>query len=80
MMIPFFTNLMGVKIEGWRKVVASCALATIPAPLFGSTLNYFDAHTRERLPTNVIQGLRGFFGAHIYEPVDRPESLHAIWE
>jgi 6-phosphogluconate dehydrogenase len=80
MTISFFLNLMDQKIESWRKVVAACALAAIPAPLFASTLNYFDAYTRERLPANLIQGLRDFFGAHTYERVDRPGSFHTIWE
>jgi 6-phosphogluconate dehydrogenase len=80
MMIPFFTNLMSAKIEGWRKVMASCALAPIPAPLFVSILNYFDAQARKRLPANVIQGLGDFFGAHTSECMDRPGSFHAIWE
>jgi 6-phosphogluconate dehydrogenase len=60
--------------------VASCALAAIPAPLFGSTLNDFDAYARERLPVNVIQGLGDFFGAHTSECMDRSDSFHAIWE
>jgi 6-phosphogluconate dehydrogenase len=80
MAIPFFTNLMNAKIESWTKALASCSLAAIPAPLFGSALNYFDAEARERLAANVIQELRDFFGTHISERVDRPDSLHTIWK
>jgi 6-phosphogluconate dehydrogenase len=78
--IPFFRKQIDGKIESWRKVVASCALGSIPAPLFASTLNYFDGYARERLPANVIQGLRDFFGAHTYERVDKPGTFHTIWE
>jgi 6-phosphogluconate dehydrogenase len=66
MMIPFFT-IRWVKHDGWRKVVASCALVAIPAPLFGSTLNRLDTYTRERLQVNVIQGIDDFFNAYTSE-------------
>jgi 6-phosphogluconate dehydrogenase len=71
---------MSATIESWLKVMASCALAAVPAPLFGSPLNYFDACAREALPTNAIQGLRNFLDVHTYERVERPGSFHAIWE
>jgi 6-phosphogluconate dehydrogenase len=58
--------------------MASCALVAISAPLFESTVNYFDTYARERLPVNVIQGLGEFFNAHICEFMDRSGSFHAI--
>jgi 6-phosphogluconate dehydrogenase len=78
MTIPFFSNLAGAKMEDWRKVVASCAFVAIPEPLFGSTLNDFDACARERLPANAIQGLGDFFGAPASECMGRSGSFHAI--
>ena len=64
---------------GWRRVVSTATAAGIPVPAFGSTLSYFDALRRDRLPAALIQGLRDNFGAHTYGRVDREGSFHTLW-
>jgi 6-phosphogluconate dehydrogenase len=76
--IPLFTTLLGAKIDSWRKVVASCALVTIPVQPFGSTLNYFDAHARVGQPANAIHGFRNFFGAPAFEHADNLDGFYTI--
>ena len=51
----------------------------IPAPAFSSSLAYYDAYRRERLPANLVQGLRDYFGAHTYRRIDRDGSFHTRW-
>ncbi|OHT01932.1 6-phosphogluconate dehydrogenase [Tritrichomonas foetus] len=79
MMIDHFAQALESRLEGWRKVVALTALKGIPAPLFASTLAYFDSYSSEVLPANLLQGLRDYFGAHTYERVDKPGNFHTEW-
>ena len=51
----------------------------IPVPAMSGSLAYFDSYRRERLPANLIQGQRDYFGAHTYERVDKPGSFHTEW-
>jgi 6-phosphogluconate dehydrogenase len=62
-------------------VVAGAANGGIPVPAYSSALSYFDAMRSERLPANLIQAQRDFFGAHTFERVDRPrgEYFHHDW-
>ena len=60
----------------WRRVVADAARAGVPTPAFSSSLAYFDALRRDRLPAALIQGLRDNFGAHTYQRVDREGTFH----
>ena len=80
LMIPFFKNEIESRIASLRKVVASCSLLGYPIPLFSSCLSYFDSYSTERLPANLIQGLRDFFGAHTYERIDKPGNFHTEWQ
>jgi 6-phosphogluconate dehydrogenase len=64
---------------GWRRVVAKAAEAGVPIPTMSASLSYFDSYRRERLPANLVQAQRDFFGAHTYERVDRPGSFHSDW-
>ncbi len=67
-------------IEGnMRKVVAKAALAGIPAAGLMSSLGYFDAYRSERMPTNLIQAQRDYFGAHTYQRTDTPGTFHTEW-
>jgi 6-phosphogluconate dehydrogenase len=67
-------------IEGSaRKVVAGAVLAGIPAAGFMSSLGYFDAYRSERMPTNLIQAQRDYFGAHTYQRTDIPGTFHTEW-
>ena len=79
MLVDHFKNALEDRIESWRKIVAVCAFEAIPAPLYASTLSYFDSYSSEILPANLIQGLRDFFGAHTYERIDKPGHFHTNW-
>ncbi len=65
----------------WRKVVAAAALLGIPVPAFSSALAYYDSYRTARLPANMLQAQRDYFGAHTYERVDKPrgEYFHTNW-
>jgi len=78
----FFADALIGASPFWRTVVASAATAGIPVPAYGSALSYFDSMRSERLPANLIQAQRDYFGAHTFERVDRPrgEFFHHEWE
>ena len=63
-----------------REVVADAALTGIPVPALAASLNYFDAYRRARLPANLIQAQRDYFGAHTYERLDAAGSFHTDWQ
>ena len=65
--------------ESTRRVVAAAAAAKIPVAGIGSALAYFDAYCSERLPTNLIQAQRDYFGAHTYQRIDKPGVFHTEW-
>ncbi|MBP5167063.1 MAG: decarboxylating NADP(+)-dependent phosphogluconate dehydrogenase [Oscillospiraceae bacterium] len=68
-------------IPGWRRTVAMAVSAGIPAPAFSGALSWFDGWRSERLPADLLQAQRDYFGAHGYERVDRPrgELYHTKW-
>lgn len=78
---PYFKNTILNLIPSWRCVVANAALCGIPAPTFSSALSYFDGYTSSRLPANLLQAQRDYFGAHTYERVDqeRGKFFHTNW-
>jgi 6-phosphogluconate dehydrogenase len=78
---PFFRQAVGSRQESWRRVVATAVLSGIPVPCIGAALAYFDGWRSSRLPANLLQAQRDYFGAHTYERVDRPrgESHHTNW-
>jgi 6-phosphogluconate dehydrogenase len=67
--------------KNWRKVIGLAVKHGIPVPTLGSALAYFDSYRTERLPQNLLQGQRDFFGAHTYERTDKPrgEFFHIDW-
>jgi 6-phosphogluconate dehydrogenase len=78
---PFFSSII-IEAEGaLRRVAAAAALNGIPAPALTSALSYFDAYRSARLPANLLQAQRDYFGAHTYERVDkkRGEFFHTNW-
>ncbi len=79
MLDPFFKDILERAQEDWRHVVASAATLGYPIPGFSSALAYFDSYRRERLPANLIQAQRDYFGAHTYERVDKEGSFHTEW-
>ena len=78
---PFFTKVIEDAQSSWRRVVASAVQNGIPTPAFASALAYFDGYRSERLPANLLQAQRDYFGAHTYERLDKPrgEFFHTNW-
>jgi 6-phosphogluconate dehydrogenase len=76
---PYFKEIIDRSQANWRKVVATAAELGIPVPAFSSALAYYDSYRRGRLPANLIQAQRDFFGAHTYERVDKPGVFHTEW-
>ncbi len=76
---PYFADAVGEGLAAWREVVAVAARSGVPAPAFASSLAYFDALRRDRLPAALIQGLRDHFGAHTYRRADREGTFHTLW-
>ena len=77
----FFSDALKTTEAGWRNAVMLAVQNGIPAPAFVSALSYFDGYRSERLPANMLQAQRDYFGAHSYERVDRPrgEFFHTDW-
>ena len=65
----------------WRRVAIAAIQTGVPMPCITSALSYFDGYRSERLPQNLLQAQRDYFGAHTYERVDRPrgEFFHTNW-
>ncbi|HPD17562.1 MAG TPA: NADP-dependent phosphogluconate dehydrogenase [Planctomycetota bacterium] len=76
---PYFKDIVEKAQASWREVIAAASMMGIPVPAFSSALAYFDSYRRSRLPANLIQAQRDYFGAHTYERVDRPGSFHTEW-
>ena len=78
---PYFQKKVEAAQAGWRKVIASAVENGIPVPAFSSALSYFDGYRNGRLPANLLQAQRDYFGAHTYERVDkkRGEYFHTNW-
>lgn len=77
----YFAGKLAEAQEGWRRVLSSAILAGIPMPCSAAALEYYDGYRSERLPANLLQAQRDFFGAHTYERVDAPrgEFFHTNW-
>jgi 6-phosphogluconate dehydrogenase len=71
--------LQGGRGEDRRRVAACARLGGAPTPAFSSSLAYYDGLRRARGPTNLLQGLRDYFGAHTYRRLDREGSFHTRW-
>ncbi|HHV96755.1 MAG TPA: decarboxylating NADP(+)-dependent phosphogluconate dehydrogenase [Clostridiaceae bacterium] len=78
---PFFKEKVEAAQDSWRRVVSTAILNGVPVPAFASALTYYDGYRSERLPANLLQAQRDYFGAHTYERVDRPrgEFYHTNW-
>ncbi len=79
MLDRFFCEALASCEAGWRKAVGLAVAAGIPAPAFAASLAYFDGYRSARLPANLLQAQRDFFGAHTYERVDKPGVFHTEW-
>ncbi len=78
---PYFTAATAQAQDAWRQAVVIATQAGLPVIEFSNALSYYDAFRRERLPANLLQAQRDYFGAHTYERVDRPrgEKFHSEW-
>jgi len=76
-----FKKIVVKSQRNWRKVVSMASKLGVPIPAFSSALAYFDAYRSERLPANLLQAQRDYFGAHTYERVDKPRGtfFHTDW-
>ena len=78
---PYFKGEVESLQQQWRQVVATAALHGVPAPCISSALTYYDGYRSEKLPANLLQGQRDYFGAHTYERIDQPRGkfFHCDW-
>jgi 6-phosphogluconate dehydrogenase len=78
---PFFAGELGRAQSGWRRVIGTAAASGVPVPAMSSALAYYDGYRTGRLPANLLQAQRDYFGAHTYERTDKPrgEFFHTNW-
>jgi 6-phosphogluconate dehydrogenase len=78
---PYFTKAVTAAQPGWRRVVTKAVQRGIPVPAMSSALAFFDGYRRDRLPANLLQAQRDYFGAHTYQRLDKPrgEYFHTNW-
>jgi 6-phosphogluconate dehydrogenase len=78
---PYFSEAIHTAQASWRKVVALAAEHGVSIPTFASALSYFDGYRSSRLPQNLLQAQRDYFGAHTYERTDEPRGkfYHIDW-
>lgn len=78
---PYFLQEVESAQANWRKVVSAAFVHGVPAPTFASALSYYDGYREARLPANLLQSQRDYFGAHTYERVDQPRGkfYHLDW-
>ncbi len=78
---PFFKRAVSKAQTSWRRVVTTAVKLGIPIPAMSSALAFYDGYRHERLPANLLQAQRDYFGAHTYERVDKPrgEFFHTNW-
>ena len=81
MLDPFFADQLAAAQDGWRQVCALAVKNGVPAPAFTSALAYYDGYRCPRLPANLLQAQRDYFGAHTYERIDAPRGqfFHTNW-
>ena len=76
---PYFRDVIDGSQDAWREVVATAVRAGLPIPAMMSALAYFDGYRAERLPANLLQAQRDYFGAHTFERTDREGAVHVDW-
>ena len=75
-----FNKAVKTRMAGWRRVVIAAVKLGIPVLGMGASLAYYDSYRSERLPANLIQAQRDYFGAHTYERIDKPGTFHSQWK
>ncbi len=76
---PSFREELATRQDGWRRVVAGAVPAGLPLLSMSASLGYYDMSRRERLPANLTQAQRDYFGAHTYKRLDREGDFHTDW-
>jgi len=78
---PYFSAAVTASSAAWRRVICQAVTMGVPVPAMSSALAYFDGYRSERLPANLLQAQRDYFGAHTYERTDAPrgEFFHTNW-
>jgi len=76
---PYFKQAVESNQDAWRQIVGTAARIGIPVPAISAALNYYDGYRSARLPQNLLQAQRDYFGAHTYERIDREGKFHSDW-
>jgi 6-phosphogluconate dehydrogenase len=79
LLAPYFRDAVAKAQPAWRHVVGTAVELGIPVPAFMTALAYYDGFRSERLPANLLQAQRDYFGAHTYERLDKPGTFHTEW-
>jgi 6-phosphogluconate dehydrogenase len=79
MLAPQFASVLNERTAGLRRTVTLARSLGMPCPAMSASLDYFDSYRQERLPANLIQAQRDYFGAHTYQRIDRPGVFHTEW-
>jgi 6-phosphogluconate dehydrogenase len=74
-----FREMVNARQDAWRRVLTTAMQNGIATPAFSASLAYYDSYRRDRVPANLIQAQRDFFGAHTYERTDKPGVFHTEW-
>jgi 6-phosphogluconate dehydrogenase len=75
----YFTGIIKDTQDNWRVAVSNAVEFGVAVPAFSASLAYFDSYRSARLPSNLLQAQRDFFGAHTYERIDKPGVFHTEW-
>ncbi|MBN2025082.1 MAG: decarboxylating NADP(+)-dependent phosphogluconate dehydrogenase [Pirellulales bacterium] len=79
LLAPYFKDAVEKAQPAWREVVVAAVQLGIPVPAFAAALAYYDGYRSERLPANLLQAQRDYFGAHTYNRVDKEGTFHSEW-
>src|SRR5205807_6151778 len=75
----YYTDIIAKTQHNWRVAVSTAINYGVAVPAFSASLAYFDSYRSARLPSNLLQAQRDFFGAHTYERIDKPGIFHTDW-
>lgn len=81
MISDHFAKEVLARVDSWRRIVTLAVAVGVPVPALSASLAYFDSYRRARLPANLVQAQRDFFGSHTFERIDKPrgEAYHDKW-
>ena len=79
MLAPYFTKALADSQAAWREVIATAVAIGQPVPALMAALSYYDGYRQARLPANLLQAQRDYFGAHTYARTDKPGTFHTEW-